>query len=41
MKLDQDALHCSEERYRDLFEDATDLIQSIEPDGRIQYVNNA
>jgi len=41
MKLDQDALRTSEERYRDLFENATDLIQSIEPDGRIQYVNNA
>ncbi len=41
MKLDQEALRASEERYRDLFENATDLIQSVDPNGRIQYVNNA
>jgi len=41
MKQDQEALRASEERYRDLFENATDLIQSVDPDGRIQYVNNA
>jgi PAS domain S-box-containing protein len=39
MKQDQEALRASEERYRDLFENATDLIQSIRPDGRIDYVN--
>lgn len=41
MKQDQEALRASEERYRDLFENATDLIQSVDTDGRIQYVNNA
>jgi len=29
----------SEERYRDLFENANDLIQSVAPDGRFIYVN--
>lgn len=41
MKKDQEALRASEERYRDLFENATDLIQSVDPDGRFEYVNNA
>lgn len=41
MKRDQEALRVSEERYRDLFENATDLIQSVDVDGRFQYVNNA
>lgn len=41
MKQDQEALLASEERYRDLFENATDLIQSVGPDGRFRYVNNA
>ena len=41
MKQDREALQASEERYRDLFENATDLIQSVDPDGRFQYVNNA
>ncbi len=41
MKQDQEALRASEERYRDLFENATDLIQSAGPDGRFDYVNNA
>ncbi|MBX2978589.1 MAG: PAS domain S-box protein [Flavobacteriales bacterium] len=41
MKQDQEALKASEERYRDLFENATDLIQSVDSDGRFQYVNNA
>ncbi len=41
MKRDQEALRASEERYRDLFENATDLIQSVSPDGRFEYVNNA
>lgn len=40
-KSDQDALRASEERYRDLFENATDLIQSVDADGRVLFVNNA
>ena len=35
------ALAASEEKYRDLLENATDLIQSVSPDGRLQYVNRA
>lgn len=35
------ALQESEERYRDLFENASDLIQSVAADGRILYVNTA
>jgi PAS domain S-box-containing protein len=31
----------SESRYRDLFENASDLIQSVSPDGRFRYVNPA
>jgi PAS domain S-box-containing protein len=31
----------SEERYRDLFENANDLIQSVAPDGSILYANRA
>lgn len=38
MELD---LKDSQERYRDLFENATDLIQSVGPDGRLLYVNRA
>lgn len=41
MKRDQEALRASEERYRDLFENATDLIQSVDMGGRFEYVNNA
>ena len=41
MKRDQEALKASEERYRDLFENATDLIQSVGADGRFEYVNDA
>ncbi|MCB9164701.1 MAG: PAS domain S-box protein [Flavobacteriales bacterium] len=41
MKRDREALQASEERYRDLFENATDLIQSVDPEGRLEYVNRA
>jgi len=41
LKRDQEALQASEERYRDLFENATDLIQSVDEQGRFQYVNSA
>jgi len=34
-------LRKSEDRYRDLFENATDLIQSCGPDGKLLYVNRA
>lgn len=37
----EEALRASEERYRDLVESAMDLIQSVTPDGRYQYVNPA
>ncbi|MFT3884456.1 MAG: PAS domain S-box protein [Flavobacteriales bacterium] len=40
-KRDQEALRASEARYRDLFENASDLIQSVDGAGRIQYVNRA
>jgi PAS domain S-box-containing protein len=35
------ALRESEVRYRDLFENATDLIQIVKPDGHFLYVNRA
>lgn len=35
------ALQDSEARYRDLFEKASDLIQSVSRDGRFEYVNQA
>lgn len=37
----EQALRQSEEKYRDLFENANDLIQSVGPDGSILYVNRA
>ena len=41
LKRDQEALKASEERYRDLFENATDLIQSVDERGHFEYVNTA
>ncbi|HQW04916.1 MAG: PAS domain S-box protein [Flavobacteriales bacterium] len=41
MKEDQEKLRASEERYRDLFENASDLIQSVDVHDRFEYVNDA
>lgn len=40
-KRDQEALKASEERYRDLVDNATDLIHSTDMNGKILFVNNA
>lgn len=40
-KRDQEVLRASEEQYRDLFENATDLIHSVDAEGRFLYVNRA
>jgi two-component system NtrC family sensor kinase len=37
----EQSLKESEAKYRDLFENAHDLIQSVDPDGTFQYVNRA
>ena len=37
----QEQLRHSEDQYRDLFENASDMIQSVGPDGRFLYVNRA
>ncbi len=41
LKKAEQILRNSEEKYRDLFENATDLIQSVGADGKIVYVNTA
>ncbi|MEM9553948.1 MAG: PAS domain S-box protein [Acidobacteriota bacterium] len=38
---DEEALAASEAKHRDLLENAHDLIQSVSPDGRFQFVNRA
>ncbi|MFC2014886.1 PAS domain S-box protein, partial [Chloroflexota bacterium] len=40
-KRTEEELRESEERYRDLFENANDLIQSVTPEGSFLYVNKA
>ncbi len=40
-KKDEEKIKESEERYRDLFENASDLIQIVGPEGHIDYVNRA
>lgn len=40
-RQDEEALAASEAKYRDLLEGANDLVQSVSPDGRFQFVNRA
>ncbi len=40
-KRAEDLVRGGEERYRDLFENASDLIQIVEADGRLRFVNRA
>ena len=40
-KVSDEKLRASEERLRDLFENSSDLIQSVAPDGTIVFVNRA
>ena len=40
-QIAEQALVVSEARYRDLFDNANDLIQSVSPEGKILYVNKA
>lgn len=40
-QINAQALMESEERYRELFENSTDLIQLVAPDGQLLYVNRA
>jgi PAS domain S-box-containing protein len=40
LKKTQEALRESEGKYRDLFDNTNDLIQSVTPDGSFRYVNN-
>jgi PAS domain S-box-containing protein len=40
-KRAEEKMRESEERFRDLFENATDLIQIVSPEGRILYVNRS
>ena len=39
-KRAEESLRQSEEQYRDLFENANDLIQSVDKEGRFEYVNS-
>jgi PAS domain S-box-containing protein len=41
LRLEEKALRDSESRYRDLFENASALIQIVSPDGGLLYVNRA
>ncbi|MEO7081431.1 MAG: PAS domain S-box protein [Flavobacteriales bacterium] len=40
-KRDREALRLSEERYRDLVDNANDLIHSVDMDGKVIFANNA